>query len=348
MKKIPALLLMIFAAGQFSSLAAQNVVEVQKPDINKNYLTVMEEAAKLSDQNHEKAVQFFEKSMFELTGDYERFNISFFNLFIRYTRMGQIEKAMNVLLEGQKENFFYPISVDGRKFPPNVDEFTRLKGFADFLQKNNRLREEAQKNAKFKYFVRLPEGYSKDKTYPFLLVLTGGWGSHIGLSEYWKSDRLDSEFITAFTQGSICRGSFLQSYQRDNMDNIVEVYRQTIQKYPIDTARIVIGGQSAGGRRAFLILMDDLIPVKGLLTAFPGIPKDLDAAGLKKAAVQDVRIVVLTGENDFGLKKQKKAAVLFDDQNVKNRFIIYPEKGHEFPDNFSRQIDLSIDFIFKE
>jgi len=347
MQRLFFILVFIFTAGHFSALPAQNAVEIQQPAISEDYLTLIEEASKLSGQNPEKELQFFEDSISHIAGHYERFNTSFFHLFIRYTRMGQIEKAMNVLLQGQKENFFYPISAEGRKFPPNVDEFTRLKDFAEFLKKNNQLREQAQKNAKFEYFVQLPKNYTKEKSYPLLLVLTGGWGSHLGLSESWHSSRLEADYISVYTQGSVCRGSFLRSYQRESMENIMQAYKQIIEKYAVDTARVIIGGQSAGGRRAFSILLDELIPVRGLIGAFPVIPKNLDSDKIKQAAERGVRVAIISGENDWGLKKQKAAAVLFDEQGLQNRFIIFPEKGHEFPDNFSRQIDLSLDFIFK-
>jgi predicted esterase len=347
MRKCHSLLFVYLFSGYFSILFAQNVIEVQKPKISEIYLEVMEKTAKVLGQNPEEAIRLLKESLVQIVGDYERFNITF-RMFFIYSGMGKLQEALNILMEEQKEGFFYPVLTDEGKFLPYIEKLESYECFNKFIEENNRLKENEQKDAKFEYIVQLPGNYIEEKAYPLLMVLTGGWGSHIGLSENWYSVKLQSDYIVAYLQGVSCRGSYLRSYNRENMDNILEAYKQIINNYAIDTSQVILGGQSAGGRRAITLTLDELLPVDGLILAFPVVPSDLDIVKIKKAAEHNIRIAILTGENDFGLKKQKEAAVLFDKQGLANRFIIYPEKGHEFPDDFTKQIDLSLDFILKE
>ena len=45
-------------------------------------------------------------------------------------------------------------------------------------------------------------------------------------------------------------------------------------------------------------------------------------------------------------KRQKKLGYLLDKYDIENRFVVFPDKGHEFPDNWPYYLDTSIDFIF--
>ena len=348
MSKRLYLLFTFLFVGNLSLLYAQHVVEVQKPDLSETYLTVTEKAARIKGQNPEESIRLLNEAMSQIDGDYERFQITFFHLFFIYSGMGRFQEALDVLIEGQKEGFFYPITTGERKYPSFVDVFKGFEGFDGFLEQNDRLKDEAQKDANFEYIVQVPDDYNEGKTYPLLLVLTGGWGSHIGLTEDWHSAKLQSDYVVAYLQGIRYRGSFLRSYNRENLDNVLEAYKQIVEKYAVDTSRVVLGGQSAGGRRALTLALDELLPATGLLLAFPVVPRDADFEKIDKAVERNVRTVFITGEKDRRFEQQKESAALFDKQGLPVRFVAYPEKGHEFPDDFPKQIDHGLDFIFQE
>ena len=141
--------------------------------------------------------------------------------------------------------------------------------------------------------------------------------------------------------------SFLRSYSRDNADQFVIAYNQIINKYSVDTTRVLLGAQSAGAYHSFMLMLNEMIPVKGMILAFPGTPQ-LDLEKSKKAGERGVRISMLAGEYDPRVIKTKEMAVNMDKQGLQNRLIISSEKGHEFPDNFPKQIDLSLDYIFRK
>ena len=133
------------------------------------------------------------------------------------------------------------------------------------------------------------------------------------------------------------------------MNTIKETYKQIKQKYPIDTTRIIIGGPSAGGMRAATCAFEQIIPVSGLLLAFPVKPHDLDTAKVLNAAKSGLKAVILTGEKDRTfLKGQKEMAVTFDKFGLENRFVVFPFIGHEYPKDFSNQIDISLNYIWNK
>ena len=59
------------------------------------------------------------------------------------------------------------------------------------------------------------------------------------------------------------------------------------------------------------------------------------------------RAALLTGEHDPRLPYQKKLGVWLDEQAVPNRFVVFPEKGHEFPEDFSHHLDVSLAYLLQ-
>ena len=328
-----------------NSSFAQNVVEVPKVNLSSFYLDVMNKLGDLR-TSPESAIKLLNDALPKITNPYERFNLIFWELSSLYCEIGKYEKGFEILKNGQTEGLFYPFILGQNKFPPYVVNFEKFDDFQSFLDENKKLRSAAQETAKSEYIVQVPKNYSKDKKYPLLIVLYGGFGSHIQQMQDWHSPKLESEYITVYMQGDLCMGSFLRSYPRDNVDQFVTAYNQIANKYPVDTTQVLIGAQSAGAYHSFMLMLDELIPVKGMILAFPGTPQ-LDFAKVKKAAERGVRVSILAGENDPRVIRTKELAVDLDKQGLQNRFIIFSEKGHEFPDNFPKQIDLSLDFIFR-
>lgn len=344
MKKIFALFFLIILINVSFSFA-QNVIEVQETNISGLYLKTLSQLDNLRNKP-EEAIKILTETLPQITNPFERFNLIFWEIPALYSELGKFEEGFDILKMGQKEGLFYPFIMGQNKFPPYVGNFEKFDDFQSFLEENKKLREAAQADAKLEYIIQLPIYYSKDKQYPLMIILYGGFGSHRQLKMDWHSPLLESEYITAYMQGDQCVGSFLRSYPKDNVDQFVAAYKQISIKYSVDTTRVVLAAQSAGAHNSFILMLDELIPIKGMILAFPSSPQ-LDLQKLKRAGERGVKVVLLAGEYDPRVIKTKEIAVEMDKQGLKNRFIISSEKGHEFPDNFPHQIDLSLDFIMK-
>jgi len=334
----------LLGSGGLLSILSQDVVEVKQTKITHEYLTVMEQVNTLRGQDPAKAIGLLGDLLAKTDSRFERFQIIFWELPALYCELGKFREGFDVLKNGQQEGFFYPFMLGENKFPPHVGHFENFADFSSFLAENKRLRSEEQQKANFEYIVRTPKNYLPEKKYPLLMVLCGGFGSHLQQTLDWRSPKLESEYIVAYLQGDQCQGSFLRSYQRENVDQMVAAYRQIAMKYSVDSGRVFIGAQSAGAHHSLKLMLEELIPVKGVILAFPGTPQ-LDEALLKKAAERVVKISILAGENDPRIIRTKEMAVTLDKCGLPNRFIVFSEKGHEFPDDFPKQIDLSLAFI---
>jgi predicted esterase len=277
---------------------------------------------------------------------YDRYIITFHLTFF-YAQAKEYEKCLDLLIAGQQEGFFFPAITGNFTWPEYLSELKKLERFNSWSQENKRRQEQAQKNAKAEYFIQTPTGYTKDKTYPLLLVFHGGIDSNISSYANWQSPKLQSEYIVAYIQGNAVRGSFHRGLGSKRQAIAKQAYQQIIQKYAVDTNRVMVGGASAGAMEAFAIAQDQIIPVTGAILAFPG-PCKCDEAKLKRAAKEGLRVALLTGENDGALRYQKELGVFFDKVGLPNRFVVFPGIGHQFPEDFSAQIDISLDYIWNK
>jgi hypothetical protein len=330
-------------------LMGQDIIELPKPKISNTYSDVMKKVEEIKGRNRSEAINLLKKALSKEKSPYERYSIIFSELSFLYAEGGQYQECLKVLKEGQDEGLFFPLMKTPRTWPEYYDSLAAQSGFSSFIERNNQLKEEALKSAKLEYLVQLPTGYEAGKRYPLLMVMHGGIGSHIGSSTEWHSPKLDSEYVVACVQGSAILGSFLCSYQQSDIANIAVAYRQVVQKYSIDTSRVILGGVSAGGAIAIGLVMRGHIPATGWLLAVPVKPQSLDELQpkLDEIAKTGMRAAFLCGEHDDMIKIQKEMGVTFDKHNIPNRFIVASGIGHEYSKDFPKEIDLSLEFISK-
>ncbi len=277
---------------------------------------------------------------------YERY-ITSFHLTFFYSQNNNYEKCLDLLKRGQEQDFFFPQITGKFTWPEYLPKLKKLDDFSAWSLENKHRLDLAKRQAKAEYFIQTPAGYQKDKSYPLLIVFHGGIDSNISSYLKWQSSHLQSKIIVAYFQGKQVQGSYHRSYSGQWQSAVKQAYQQIIEKYSVDTNRILAGGASAGAMKVFEIVQEQIIPLSGAILAFPG-PCKYDEPKLKQLAEDGVRVVLLTGEHDGALKYQKELSFIFDKAELPNRFVIFPEIGHQFPKDFSDQIDLSLNFIWNE
>ncbi len=328
-----------------SVATATEVREVERPILSPTFRACMETVASADVRSSPEAIGILERALTQVSSPYERYQIIFRELGFRFAGAREWQRLFDLLRQGQAEGLFFPLEASGRVWPAYVADIGRLPGFGEFMRENERLRAEAQKHAQVEYSVEEPTGLASGRKYPLVLLLHGGVGSHGALAEDWRSPRLGAECVVVRVQGGECRGSFSRAYEDDGFIGILNAYQQVLDRYPVDASRIVLGGQSNGGRSAIQLVTSGRIAARGLILAFPTKPRALDEQELRDSARRGLRAVFLCGENDWAIGQQRETAALFERAAIAEQFLVFAGRGHEFPEGFPAHIDRALDFI---
>ena len=178
-----------------------------------------------------------------------------------------------------------------------------------------------------------------------IIILHGGYGSFYKTFEDWQSDFIQNDFIAVYSQGRDVKGSFVRRYGSSGINDINQIFEQVIAKYSVDTTSLILAGQSAGGALSLGLVNNGLFS-KGLLLAFPVKPDNFDIQRAEKLRESSVRVFMICGAQDkYFYSGQLELASLLDRAKVENKFVKYPNLGHEFPDDFGHQINQGLLFI---
>ena len=255
----------------------------------------------------------------------------------------QKEKSMDILEYGYERGLFYSLNPESRLW----ESFKESTRFQELVAKNKIRKEQAQAKAKATYEVYLPENYSKEKSYP-LHIAIHGWGEDVPFyRKFWRSNRLNKEYIALFVQSSRVTSS--AGFCWDDIDlarkEIKAAYDQVIAQYSIDHSNITVGGFSQGGMMAIDFGLNGLIPLKGFIALCPDKPSIFSKEGVESMKEENIKGIILTGEKDGALPQQKEMVALFEEINFSHQFIINENLGHWFPENLPEQLDEALDYI---
>jgi len=123
---------------------------------------------------------------------------------------------------------------------------------------------------------------------------------------------------------------------------IHEAYQTVVQKYPVNTEQVIIGGFSSGGVASLEMALAGEFPVQGFVVLCPAKPEGFTSKRVAEAAQRGLRGTLLTTEMDGRLDDQKEMARILDQENLPCEFIITPNIGHWYPEDLDIHIDLAI------
>lgn len=348
MKPLRTFLLIAFFMLNIHFCVGQDVIELPFKSVDKDFIELTKVLDKINSSDDQKSIELSIESLSKFKDPEIQYYIMFWELSFHYANLKQYDKCLDILQKGQKEEFYYFMRKGDNPFPEYITELEKLDKFDSFFKQNTLLKEAAAKTAKTEFMVQLPENYNKNSKYPLLLIMHGGIGSISDIQINYTSTKLENEFIVAYFQGNSLAGTYTRGFSNGWAGRIKNGYDQIISKYPVDTTKIILAGPSAGGARSIILGLNNIIPAKGLLLSFAVAPGGMDSTAYINSAKKGLKIALLCGENDWAIKQQKELGVNFDKYGIVNRFVIFPDKGHEFPDNWSYHLDTSLEFILKE
>lgn len=267
-----------------------------------------------------------------------------YNLAIVYGQMEQYDKGIEILKYAHEQDiWFSKYAFEGDIWIP----YKELDEFDVVFHRNEELRAEAQKQAKTIYEVVTPEVYKKGKEYPLFIALHGGGSNIEEFRESWFSGTMQKEFITLYVQSSqiIAMNGFNWTEDLEiSKKEIAEAFDQVSEDYSINEKEIIVGGFSSGGVAAMEVVLSETIPAIGFIALCPGKPDSFTEESVKAAKKNNMRCTLFTTEFDQRLDLQKEMAETFESVGLAHQFIISPDTGHWFPENFDQMLDDAIDF----
>ena len=268
-----------------------------------------------------------------------------FNLAVAYGNLKEYDKGIEALSFAHDKGYWFNIwTFNGDFWTP----FKEFKEFEKITEKNEALRQEAQKNAKPELIIVTPENYSKEKSYPLFIALHGGGENIAYFKNVWVSKKLREEFIVAYPQSSqvVAMNGFSWTEDLSVAEKeIKDVYMRMKKDYRIKDSDVIIGGFSSGGMGAVEIVMNNTFPVSGFISLCPAKNESFTDENIRNAKERGIRGVILTTEMDPRVEVQKEMVELLKKEHFPHQFVITPDIGHWIPEDLNVKIDNAIDFI---
>ena len=265
-----------------------------------------------------------------------------FNLALIYTRLGQAEKALNLLMSALDDGVFFSVyAFDHELFGP----LRETAMYDEFAARNKEIINEARKHSVSEYSVVMPEGYRESKEYPLFIALHGGGGNMKGFREVWKSSLLATEFVTLFVQSSQVVSMTGYNWTEDleiSKKEIKDAFDNVMRDYAINEREIIVGGFSSGGVASLEVSLCNTIPVAGFVVLCPARPESFTDENIAAARDRGLRGTVLTTEMDPRLETQKEMEGVMKKNGFEHVFRVTPDIGHWFPEDLDVQIDEAI------
>ncbi len=296
-------------------------------------------------KEYAEAARILEKALTQFP---DHIHANAFNLALMYIQLEEHEKALKALEYRLDHGLWFG------KYEVNNEIWTPLKdveSFKVFKQKNEEKRKEAQKSVQPKLEVLVPENFDEDEKYPLFIALHGGGENIDVFKPQWTSDLMKKEFIVAYPQSSQIVSMSGYSWTEDielTKKEIKKAYEKVLQDFPVDPTQAVIGGFSSGGVASLVAILDKTIPAIGFVVLCPAKPDGFSSEKIKEAKTRGIRGTLITTEMDPRLPDQKEMAEIMKAEGLPHEFIVTPNIGHWYPENFSEMIDVAIIHIRKK
>ena len=313
---------------------------LEKPRSFASYDEMRAEVVRLSNEKmYAEAAAILEKAVDAYP---ERLRANTYNLALMRVRLGEPENAAGALELGLSRGAWYG------KFDFFAELWAPLKALPRFDRIEKRCearRAEAEKLVKPRLDVVVPPGASPGKKLPLFIALHGGGENVEAFRPHWTSPLLEQGFVVAYPQSTQLVAPDGYDWMQDvprTLRELKDVHAKLVAGYPVDPARVVIGGFSSGGAAALEVIAAGTFPVVGFVSLCPPRPPGLTAEKARAAAARGVRGTLLTTERDGRLADQKEMAEVMRSAGLLVDFVVTPDIGHWYPADLAARIDATL------
>jgi predicted esterase len=333
----------LYAIVVFLLLAAFSSVVIAQDDPEKEYQEFRDRLIELYN-----AKQYAEGAKL-IEENYDTFpdkatNMSY-NMALFCVNLEEYDRAIEYLSKVHEKGEFFNIYAFRTEFWAPL----RANGkFDAVIARNLAIKDEFQKKAKPRLEVSVPEGFDVSRKYPLFIALHGGGENIEEFRPNWRSDVMENEFIIAWVQSSqvATMNGYTWEEQETTRREVGEAYEKVCADYPVDTNEVLIGGFSSGGLGSLVVtFFEPTVPVKGFVILCPPMPENITPAEVTAARDRGVRGTIITTELDNRVRAQRAMADLLRDNGLQYQFVMTPNIGHWYPEDFPSRLDRAIEHI---
>lgn len=188
---------------------------------------------------------------------------------------------------------------------------------------------------------------------PLLFALHGNFGSAAQTLGRWQP-AVAAGWLLALPQSAQVLGPERYGW-RDYALAQTELlaHRAAVLKdYPVDEARVVLGGFSRGGETVLRLALSGALKARGVIAVVPGGPfimqPDLWRPLLELGAAPALKVALWIGERDASRAGTEALAAQLEASGITCRWQVCPDLGHAFPPDFAAALPAALDFIVAE
>lgn len=225
--------------------------------------------------------------------------------------------------------------------------------YENIREKNELLRTQKEKRIKLEYKVFFPNGYSEKEKYPIFIAMHGDGDNMELLMKEWKAETfLSRGYIVVYVQSAQVSDQNGYSWINDfsiTRRDIRYFYEEIREKYLINEECVILGGFSGGAIGGVDILMEDIIPIRGLIAICPERkPESVTIENVKKAMFRKAKIIFMEGEKNIPMREEEEMLSMFKEVGLPCEYYINKGLEHEIPKDLNEKLDKVLAFIFNQ
>ena len=264
-----------------------------------------------------------------------------------HEEQGQFHENLALFQEGHRKGYFYFLHPALPALKPYLD----LPGFSELMEADRILYDSALEASNTLYSIKLPEDFRQDGSYPLMLIFHGGNSKLQRLEKHWNQKYLDSTCIKAYLQSYRHFDSFSFTWRSGDPRSDIElqqIYGEILDKYPVDTSRILLAGISAGANYATGMALRGILPAHGIIAFCPGLPQVFRQACEPASLHTSFRMYILGGEHDFYLEQQQELMAHLDRLRIPYAYVQVKGMGHQYPEDEGKYLLDGLRFITEQ
>lgn len=255
-------------------------------------------------------------------------------------RLERLDDALDTLTEALDRGLWW----SEREFSdPDLEPLRGRPELAPLLAVCRRRHAEAEAASRPGLIIAAPTVPVREPL-PLILTLHGRGGDAESDRPYWEQ-ACGAGWLVASAQSS--QLNFPGAHVWDDFDRARAELQSHLdllrREYPLDPARIVLGGFSQGASLAARLTATGALPAVGFIAVAPG---GLDVDALALSARPGPRGYVISGGQDPNHSRHAALAAALTARGLPCAFEPHDRLGHEFPAEFGPSLAKALSFLF--